>query len=300
MNDRLKDRILKLTNRLIVSLVLVAGMVCCGTLAVYGAEEGLTEEEVKQQVLEIIEEENQGEITDYTIVEYDIDKIYPIISLDFFVNDYIDGMTFGEIVEEQEKEHKKLNGDNQYTYWHMPYENYLNEKCIITFLTDDEIVEVVTRAVDTETDYDMKLYEGKHEEISLEDVKKHIYINLDLYGFKITYLCMNEGEEYVIPYLHTGINNWCNFECGKIYTTDEFVTKLYNSYKESKDEENKRGKANLKLFVSARKRKLECSNIEQVRMVEWIHGFKFLIIALVFFAIVGIFLIVSREKKKKI
>ena len=75
MNGKLKDRILKLTNQLIVSLMLVVGMVSCGSLTVYGAEEGLTEEEVKQQVLEIIEEENQGEITDYTIVEYDIDKM---------------------------------------------------------------------------------------------------------------------------------------------------------------------------------------------------------------------------------
>ena len=250
MNDKLKNRILRLTNRLIVSLMIAVGMACCGSLAVYGAEEGLTEEEVKQQVVEIIEEEKQEEITDYTIVEYDIDKIYPIISLDFFVNDYIDGMTFEEIIRKQENTYVELNeGDSQYIlYWYLPYKNCTNQNCIITFLVDNENVEIFTRKVGVENDYDIKLYEGKYEEISLEKTKEIVYLNFELYGFRAVYLRTYEEKEYIIPYLYGEVKEWCELECENVYNLDEFITVLYNCYKEIEVDGNRKGKTNVNFF----------------------------------------------------
>lgn len=296
MNDKLKNRILRLVNRLLASLMLGVGMACCGSLTVYGVEEGLTEEEVKQQVVEIIEEENRGEITDYTIVEYDIEKIYPIISLDFFVNDYIDGMTFGEIIEKQEKVNKV---ENQCVNWMLPYMNHLDQNCLATFLDNTINVDIVTRTVDTEIVFDMKIYDGKFEDVDFEKVKKTIYLNLAMYGFKVTYVCMNNGEEYVIPYLRGEVEKWSGLECEKIYRVDEFVISIYNCYEERKEVEEMQEKANMNTIVSERKRKLKCTNIAQVKKIEWIKDNIILIFFVFALCIVGIYLILRIYRKKR-
>lgn len=288
MNDKLKDGILRLTNRLIVSLMIVVGMACCGSLAVYGAEEGLTEEEVKQQVVEILEAEGEDG-------EYDIDKIYQIVTLDYFVNDYIDGKSFKEIIETAKI--KEIGEDNvRYSYWLLPYEN---SKCFLIFVSDDKNVEKVTKTVGAEMNYDMRLYEGKNEKIDLECVEEVTYLDLDLYGFKVVYIREYDGNEYIVPYLNDRIESWSNLESEKVYIIDEFIKILYNCYKEPNGITKKDEMKNLSLLIQVRKKKLNYNSLEQIRNIEILKENKVELMMTAFFVVLVIYIMLYKIKKRK-
>lgn len=274
--------------------MLVVGMVCCGSLTVYGAEEGLTEEEVKQQVLEIIEAE--AEEDKYSIVLYDIEKLYKLIPLNLFVCNYIDGISLEESIEKQKMDLEKL-GVNEWN-WILPFENNDGKKCYAVFLEQDRKIDIITKSVDVNVNFDMKLFEGKYENVSLEQIREIVYLSLDLYGIRITYVCMKDGVEYIIPYLNGSIKDWCGLENEKVYDIDEFITIMYNCYKETAYDIEENGMANSTLLVKPRKRKFNYENIKQIRIVEKIKSKKNMIV-LVIICIFGGCLHQRKSKKKR-
>ena len=281
-------------------LWLLAGVFLCGKIEVYGAEGRLTEEEVKRQVVEIVEEDREGEVTRSTVVEYDIEDLYQIIYIDLFINDYIGGVTFREIIEEKRK--KSLEQKENYAYWILPYKNIKGKKCTMVFLEIDKRVEISSRTWKSEEGVDMSVFHNKYEEISTETIEEEIYIELDLFGFGITYIRLNDKDEYIIPFFRDEESVVSNIEHGKIYNIDMFITEMYNCFDEpTKSELKKIGEkviwGDLNVLIR-RKQRLNYSDIEEIRLVENIkeNGVCF-IIGLAFVILLGVNIYKIRNKK---
>jgi hypothetical protein len=232
-------------------------------------------------------------------VIYDIDKLYEIFNLEYLVNDYIDGMTLGEIIEAENDFYKKFNVENaKYRYWILPVEKGVMGNCYIRFLSDEKSVEKIAKTFNPELNYDMKLYEGKYKEIKWDKIQDIIYLDLNLYGIKAVYIRMNDGMEYIAPYLTSKMEELCNLENEKIYQVDEFITRLYNLYKEPKNKDRMQG--NTSGIISTRKQKLTCQNINEVRKMEQFNNNKIIIIVTGVLCVSTIaFLLYVRKKRNK-
>ena len=114
-----------------VCFYLIAIVFLCGKTNVYGAESRLTKEEVKSQVMEIVEKDMDGEIRANSIVTYDIDKIYPLIYMDLIINDYINEVPFRKIIEKEQA--KNAINNDVFLYWILPYKNIYEENCTCSF-----------------------------------------------------------------------------------------------------------------------------------------------------------------------
>jgi hypothetical protein len=206
--------------------------------------------------------------TDYSIEDYDIEKVYPFVFIDYFINDYISGMNFDEIIKNQTTETNKTHA-----YWSLPYENHLKQKCLATFFFNGEEVELITRTINTKISYDMRLYESKFSEIILGEVKEVVYLNLELYSIKATYILMNNGNEYIIPYITDDLEKKCKLECEKVYDLEKFIVTMYNCYDEpvkNKKNEDLIYKNNV---IKNRKKILNYKSIEQIKKINWLKTY---------------------------
>lgn len=289
MKDKLKNKTKRFSYLLCLILLILGNIIYNNSLIAHGKEKGkMTENEVKQHILEIIE--NEKDNSPYSIIDYDIDKLYPTVSLDYFVNDYINGTTFDEII----KKSKALVSD-KYTYWLLPYKNNSNQDCLATFLSDSdsENTEMISQSIGGKISYDMKLHDEKFNEIILSDIKEIAYLDLVLYGFKATYISMNNGNEYIIPYLTEDIEYWCKLEYGKMYDADKFIVTMYNCYDEPSKEKNKQ---NFEISaIKNRKRVLNYKTVEQIEKMNYLKKYGFIVICI---PICIICFIVYKKKKK--
>lgn len=267
-------------------LWLLAGVFLCGKIEVYGAEGRLTEEEVKRQVVEIVEEDREGEGPS-TIVQYDIEEIYPMRYMDLIINEYIDGISLEELLQKEEV--------RQTVDWVLPFENKKREKCKAIFRENNGVLELDSRVLDVGKSINLKEYTNKYK----KNIKAIFYIELMLYDFDIVYITLNEGEEYIIPIVQNDTNEKRGLIHGNSYKIDDFFVYMYNYYDEPTEKElkeiGKKGRYGDIESLIIRKNTLSYDNIEEIRFVEKLK----VIFSIMLISIFGILMVGKFVRKEK-
>lgn len=277
--------------------LLLAGIFLCTKTNVYGAEGRLTEEEAKKQILEIIEEDSESALTHSIIFDYDIEKLYPIIHVNLFINDYLSGTTFIELITREQ-----IITDKNCVYWILPYTNTNQEKYFAIFLESNRNIDLTSKTQNFNGSIDMKLHEDKYKDIATDNIESVYYLQLELYAFEITYIKLRDGKELIIPYFQNEKTNWARFESNAIYDIDDFIVKMYNYYDEpTKKELIEFGKKNLVGDISTlikRKKILNYENIQDIKATEKLKEHSILILAIIFL-IFGLGLVMYKKGRKK-
>ncbi len=212
-------------NSMYRKIILLVGILMLGAFSKEALASESTENMYsgeKEKIEEYLKNEGKGEVNG----TYDIDELCKYEETFLIINNYLDNKNIKEAIVDYEEK------------WYLPYTSGSGENGHIIFeISEDGKVDVYVKTWNCDYYYDMKVREGKYDGIDVKQVKEEHYFDVYRCGFMCAYVKMNDGTEYMIPFIDDNISQWNSLECKKVYSYDEFFEIMYRYYDEPSWEE---------------------------------------------------------------
>ena len=263
-------------------LVLMISLICLLMLNnrnAYAAD--FSEQEVKQQIQEYIQNSKLEAEDMFKIVEYDLDELVHLEETGFILNDYRENHDMDTLIVEGTIETFLL-----------PFNNGNHENAYAIFQYEDGTLEWSESAMSGDFTYEMKLKEGRFDGIDLSKVETVHYCVNEIYALKFDYIVMKDGAEFIIPFQSKNQTRLNSLEYGRVYTIQEFFDTMDRYYQEPTMEElmkqdQIRGEDEPLLGgIFLRETPLKKTEKESLPMKYWYGGFGGLVLTVVLILLV--------------
>ncbi|MBQ3546530.1 MAG: hypothetical protein IJA34_16325 [Lachnospiraceae bacterium] len=220
----------KILKMLLFGVIVISFFVFDKDYSVYANEKlGIDMEDVKRQVVNIIENERPGSFS--SMKEYDIEELCVIERMEYMINDYIESRDFNSLYYS----YKDYNECKLI----LPFINKENAYGYSIFRLENGVVRWIQSSVSSTQNYYMRLVEGRFEGVDVENVEEVRYFYNEIYNIYMSYIKMKDGSEHIMTFLSENQSNFCSLENAKIYEIDEFFELMYRDYDEPTYEEFK-------------------------------------------------------------